>query len=321
MTSPGLRTSTPPSAASRWISKRSEALEVIHPLVDWADVVVENFSPGTMAKLGLDYDTLARRNPAIVMVSGSVYGQTGPLAQEWGIDGTGAALSARTYLTGWPDRGARHARGRSLWGRHRALRHGGDRECGAAAAAPNGAGAYIDASMYEICVQQMYAAMASASAGGSPGRSGNEDSGVFWQGVFPAQGDDRWVAITVTDEREWRRLMFLAGGPDVGAWTSTLPDHSVVLILQGHGIAAGVVQDIEDLFDDPGIQSRKALVELEHARLGAFGHVRTPIDFSSDSNTPFRAPGLGEHSVEVARGVAGVTPERVEVLQQLGVFT
>src|SRR5262249_55036400 len=84
--------------------KLSASREVIDPLIDWADVVVENFSPGTMAKLGLDYDALAARNPGIVMVSGSVFGQTGPLAHHWGVDGTGAALSGRTLLTGWPDR-------------------------------------------------------------------------------------------------------------------------------------------------------------------------------------------------------------------------
>jgi crotonobetainyl-CoA:carnitine CoA-transferase CaiB-like acyl-CoA transferase len=84
--------------------KKPEARELIDPLIDWADVVVENFSPGTMAKLGLGYDDLAARNPGIVMVSGSVFGQTGPLAQEWGVDGTGGALSGRTFLTGWPER-------------------------------------------------------------------------------------------------------------------------------------------------------------------------------------------------------------------------
>ena len=84
--------------------KRPESRGVINPLIDWADVVVENFSPGTMAKLGLDYEQLVKRNPGVIMVSGSVFGQTGPLAQEWGVDGTGAALSGRTYLTGWPDR-------------------------------------------------------------------------------------------------------------------------------------------------------------------------------------------------------------------------
>src|SRR5690606_21611503 len=84
--------------------KRAEAMEVLGPLIEWADVVVENFSPGTMARLGLDFERLAARNPSIIMVSGSVFGQTGPLASEWGIDGTGGALSGRTFLTGWEDR-------------------------------------------------------------------------------------------------------------------------------------------------------------------------------------------------------------------------
>jgi crotonobetainyl-CoA:carnitine CoA-transferase CaiB-like acyl-CoA transferase len=84
--------------------KRPESRELLHPLIQWADVIVENFSPGTMAKLGLDYATLVKSNPGLIMVSGSVYGQSGPLAQEWGVDGTGAALSGRTFLTGWPDR-------------------------------------------------------------------------------------------------------------------------------------------------------------------------------------------------------------------------
>lgn len=302
--------------------KRREAFEVLYPLVDWADVVVENFSPGTMAKLGLDYDTLARRNPALVMVSGSVYGQTGPLAQEWGVDGTGAALSGRTYLTGWPDRGPVMP-GAVPYGDvivpyvmaatvSAALEH--RRRCGV--------GAYIDAAMYEICVQQMYDAVVAACAGNAPRRSGNADFAVFWQGVVPASGEDRWVAITVADEHEWQRLQSLTRGADVASWSVTRPDHVLVEILQGQGIAAGVVQDIEDLFErDPGILARRALIVLEHARLGAFGHVRTPIDFSRDTNSPFRTPSIGEHSLEVAREVARVVPERLAELQKMGVFT
>src|SRR6185437_10119461 len=84
--------------------KAPESREIIDPLVRWADLVVENFSPGTLDKLGLGYTALARLNPGIILVSGSVYGQTGPLAHEWGVDGTGGALSGRTCLTGWPDR-------------------------------------------------------------------------------------------------------------------------------------------------------------------------------------------------------------------------
>src|SRR5690606_33366281 len=84
--------------------KHPQMREVIDPLIEWADVIVENFSPGTMEKLGLDYATIRQRRPDIIMVSGSVFGQTGPYAKNWGVDGTGAALAGRLYLTGWPDR-------------------------------------------------------------------------------------------------------------------------------------------------------------------------------------------------------------------------
>jgi crotonobetainyl-CoA:carnitine CoA-transferase CaiB-like acyl-CoA transferase len=78
--------------------KRPESRELIDPLLRWADVVVENFSPGTMEKLGLGYAQLAARNPAVVMASGSVYGQSGPLSQEWASMRRGVG---RALLTGW----------------------------------------------------------------------------------------------------------------------------------------------------------------------------------------------------------------------------
>lgn len=302
--------------------KRPGALELLQPLIDWADVVVENFSPGTMAKLGLDYDTLVRRNPSLVMVSGSVYGQTGPLAQEWGVDGTGAALSGRTYLTGWPDRGP------VMPG---AVPYGDvivPYVMAATVAAAlesrrrTGVGTYIDASMYEICVQQMSDAIQSAQTGGHPGRVGNHSTATFWQAVLPAAGEDRWVAVTVADEREWQLLLALAGHTDLAGWSSRIPDHVLADLLQAQGIAAGVVQDIEDLVErDAGLRVRGALVELDQARLGRFGHVRTPIDFSVDAPQPFRAPSIGEHTREVFLEIGRVEPDRFATLQESGVFS
>jgi len=301
--------------------KRPESREVLEPLLDWADVVVENFSPGTMAKLGLDYDRLVQRNPGLVMVSGSVYGQTGPLAQEWGVDGTGAALSGRTGLTGWPDRDP------VIPG---AVPYGDVivpyvmAACVAAALQQRratGRGAHIDASMYEICVQQMADAIRATQTGAAPVRRGNDDPQVFRQGVFPAAGEDRWVAISVFDPAGWQRLCALAGGDDIAAWTRTQDDHALVARLQAAGIAAGVVQDIQDLLErDPGLQARGALVPIEHARLGRFGHLRTPMSFSADPVAPFRPPGIGEHSTTVARELAGLAAERVAALDALGVF-
>ncbi len=274
-----------------------------------------------MAKLGLDYDSLVKINPCLVMASGSVYGQTGPLAQEWGIDGTGAALSGRTYMTGWPDRDpvtpgsvpygdvivpyVMVAQTVAALQRRR----------------QSGCGAHIDASMYEICVQQMWPLILAAQAGAVPARVGNADSRVYWQDVLPARGNDRWVAVIVRDEVEWARLMRLTAGAAPNLWSATQTDVALAESLQREGIAAGVVQDMEDLIErDPVIAARGALVTLEHVRLGPFGHVRTPMTFSHDLNRPYRAPAIGEHTHQIARTLAALSEERIKALQEQGVF-
>ncbi|MXO70816.1 CaiB/BaiF CoA-transferase family protein [Alteraurantiacibacter buctensis] len=300
--------------------KKPEARAVLDPLIDWADVVVENFSPGTMAKLGLDYDSLVKRNPAVVMVSGSVFGQTGPLAQEWGVDGTGGALSGRTFLTGYPDRDpvipgavpygdvivpfvmAGHVAA--------ALQH----------RRATGQGCHIDASMYEICVQQMRDFLAAAKRGERPQRMGNADPAVFWQDVLPAAGEDRWVAITAFDEADYKRLIRITG-EDIAGWTRTRSDIGIAELLQQAGIAAGALQDCEDLMDhDPQIATRAALVTLDHPLLGPFGHVATPIRFARDVPAPFRAPGMGEHAHQVAAEICGLDAATIAALEDQGVF-
>ncbi|WP_420138907.1 CoA transferase [Sphingomonas sp.] len=301
--------------------KRPEARELLDPLIDWADIVVENFSPGTMDKLGLGYAALSARNPSIIMVSGSVYGQTGPLAQEWGVDGTGGALSSRTFLTGWADRDP------VVPG---AVPYGDvivPYAMAATAAAAlerrrqDGRGCHVDASMYEICVQQMADAIHAAQSGPPPQRTGNADAAWFYQDVLPAAGEDRWIAISIRDQAELDRLMRLAGTADLAAWTRTQQDHILAAQLQAEGLAAAAVQDIEDLLEhDPQIAARAALVTLDHPHLGPFAHVATPIRLSRDGMAPFRAPGIGEHSERIARDIAGLSAERFEALDALGLF-
>lgn len=300
--------------------KKPEAREVLNPLIDWADVVVENFSPGTMKKLGLDYDTLVQRNPGVIMVSGSVFGQTGPMAQEWGVDGTGGALSGRTFLTGWPDR-APVIPGAVPYGDvivpfvmaasvSAALQY--RRE--------HGRGCHIDASMYEICVQQMRASLAAARRGERPQRSGNADAGVLFQDVFPAAGDDRWVAISAFTPEQHAKLLAITG-PDIASWTATREDHAIAAQLQAAGIACGVVQDAEDMIEhDPQLALRGALVTLPHPLLGPFGHIATPMLFSRDRLEPYRAPAMGEHCAEVARTLCGLSDDRIAQLEAAGVF-
>lgn len=310
--------------------KIPESREVLDPLVRWADLVVENFSPGTMDKLGLGYAALSRLNPGIILVSGSVYGQTGPLAREWGVDGTGGALSGRTYLTGWPDRdpvipsalpyGDVIVPYVMAAAAAAALRHRRD----------SGRGAHIDAAMYEVCLQQMYDAVLQAQSGPAPARTGNGDARRFHQAVYPALGKDRWIAISCADRSEWSRLCALAGlspgepealaGP-IGSWTAAQEAADLADRLQHEGIEAAPVQDIEDLMEkDPVLAAQGPLVVLDHPLLGAFPHLRTPMSFSRSMPEPFRAPRLGEHSREIALEIAGLDLERLEVLAARGVF-
>jgi crotonobetainyl-CoA:carnitine CoA-transferase CaiB-like acyl-CoA transferase len=311
--------------------KVSASREVITPLIAWADLVVENFSPGTMAKLGLAYPQLQQINPDVVLVSGSVFGQTGPLAQEWGVDGTGAALSGRTLLTGWPDRDP------VIPG---ALPYGDvivPYVMVAAALAAlqrrreRGGGGHIDAAMYEICVQQMYPAMIAAQSGEQPQRSGNRDPAFYHQGVYPVAGDDRWIAISCRTQADWQRLSKLSGIDELAtdqqrehrlaAWSAPRSGEQLVEALQGAGIAAGLAEDIEDLLEhDPQIQARGSLTPLDHAQLGKFGHMRTPISFSRSGFAPYSAPRIGEHNEWICRSLARLSAEQYAALVRQEVF-
>jgi crotonobetainyl-CoA:carnitine CoA-transferase CaiB-like acyl-CoA transferase len=318
--------------------KKPESREILEPLIRWADVVVENFSPGTMAKLGLDYPALCRGNPRIIMVSGSVYGQSGPRAQEWGVDGTGGALSGRTFLTGWPDSGP------VIPG---AVPYGDVIvPYVMAAAVPaaldyrrrHGAGLHVDASMLEICVQQMRRELLAAQDGGpAPQREGNADAAIFHQGVYAVQGAEHYIAIECADANDWQELGRCAGwsAAEIEAGASSVERREALLHawckaqqgeeltdrLQAHRIGAGMVQDIEAMMEhDPQLKWRAALLILPHPLLGEFGHLRTPLNLSRSESRPFRAPCMGEHSIEVARQIAGLGEQRVKELEALGVF-
>jgi crotonobetainyl-CoA:carnitine CoA-transferase CaiB-like acyl-CoA transferase len=308
--------------------KNPESRRVLDPLIDWADVVIENFSPGTMEKLGLDYGRLAARHPRLVMASGSVFGQTGPLAQSWGVDGTGAALSGRTLLTGWPDRGPVIPSAAPYGDVIVPFAMAASVIAGLEHRRASGRGCHIDASMYELCVQQMRAAF--TQRGTHAARLGNADAGVFHQGVYATRGTDRWVAITFHTAGEWQAFAGARGleGADAATRDRALErfcagreDAEVAGELQQAGIAAGVVQDMQDLFErDPVIRERGSLLPLVHAVLGEFGHMRTPISFSRSRPRAYRAPSIGEHNRLIAAALCGLPAADIDELESLGVF-
>jgi crotonobetainyl-CoA:carnitine CoA-transferase CaiB-like acyl-CoA transferase len=322
--------------------KHPRAREVLAPLVQWADIVVENFSPGTLEKLGLSYVELQRQKPDLIMISASAYGQTGPHSQGWGVDGTIAARSGRTLLSGWPDRdpvlpGAVPyadavvpqfmvaALGAALTRRRR-----------------TGQGCYIDVSMLEISAHQTERALLDLQLGAATARSGNRDRAVWHQGVYPTRGDDRWIAITLFSREDYSRLCetLPERWPPAAAFEQADPTqldafdarlstctrqhdaHALMQTLQAAGIAAGAVQDIAELLEeDPQLRARPAWVMLDHAKLGPFEHQTTPYHLERTPGRPTAAPLLGEHSEHVCVHLLGLSMERFRELQKAGLFT
>jgi len=325
--------------------KNPKSRGVIDRLIQWADVVMENFSPGTMKKLGLDYESIKRVKPDIIMASGSVYGQTGPMAQEWGVDGTGNALTGRLYLTGWPDRGPvaptsvpygdvvlpmfiASAIVAALDYRRR-----------------TGKGQYIDASMFEVVTHQTSPAIMDWMVNKNlQTRTGNRNPYASPHGVFPCSGDDRWVAITVFSEEEWKALCKVMENPPwtkedhfssldarkknedrleafIGEWTANYTPHEIMEKLQAVGVPAGAVQNAQDLLEnDPQLKEREFLVPVEHPVLGTFGHPTPPYKLLKNKAEVRTSPCLGEHTYMVCTEFLGISVDEFLELEQTGVF-
>ncbi len=325
--------------------KNPRAKEVIRKLVSWADVVNENYTPGTMDKLGLGYSYMKSIKPDIVMISGSVYGQTGPLANEWGIDGTGAALSGRLALTGWPDR-VPVTPSVGVYGDY-VLPVINSLVVMAALIRKKktGKGEYIDASMFEVCSQQVVPALLDWQANGRlQTRTGNRVTNAAPHGVFPCIGNDRWCAVAVFTSDEWEYFKRVIGNPLwasdrkfstlelrkqnedelealVSEWTRKHTAEQVMEKMQTAGVPAGVVQNAQDLLEkDPHLKERQLLVQLRHPVIGTFGHQAPPFKLSKTPANVKRSPCLGEHSEYVCTKFLGMTDEEFVNLASAGVF-
>ena len=322
----------------------SEGVELVVRLVKWADVVSENFSPKAMAKWGLDYESLRRIRPGLVMVSSCLFGQTGPQRLYPGFGGQGSAISGFNHMTGWPDREAVGPHGTitdSLSPRYVAL---------LIAAAllhrrRTGRGQYIDVSQIETGVYSLSEMMVRYSACGEVmGRRGNECEHAVPHGIYPCRGDDRWIAIAVFSDDEWERLCRSMGEPALAEdprfagqearlrhreeldarlaqWTRGFDPHALMAALQEAGVEAGAVQNCEDLNRDPQLEHRGHFETLEHVHLGALRFENYGIRLS-ESPPRLRAPGpnLGEHNREIVCDVLGESPAELERLIERGIL-
>jgi benzylsuccinate CoA-transferase BbsF subunit len=318
------------------------AREVVHDLVRWADVVTESFSPKAMRAWGFDYESLRKVNPKLIMLSSCLMGQTGPLAKIAGFGNMAAAISGFTNLTGWPDRppsGVFGAYTDYVAPRFTAI---------AILAALDhrrrtGQGQYIDQSQAECAIHFLGPAILDYTVNGRvEERVGNSDAAFAPHGVYPAAGDDQWVAIVCRNDDDWRRLCAAMENEDlardsryesaagrlehrdaidssIAAWSRKLGRSAIESRLQSLGVPAHQVQNSADAYIDPQFVHRGHFAALDHPSLGKFTVEGPRAKLSRTPATVRRAaPTLGQDNQHVLESLLGYDEARISELVASG---
>jgi len=324
--------------------KAKGAIEVAKKLIAWADIVIENFTPGTMKKLGLGYEDMKEVNPDIILLSSCNQGQTGPHAFHPGFGSHLSSLCGFTYMTGYKDRLPCILYGPYV--DHIGVGYG---VIAAVAALEHrrrtGEGQYVDLAQYEVGIQFMIPALLEYRVNGRIiERDGNKHAFAAPHNTYPCRGEDRWCVIAVFSDEEWEKLARCMGREDliddprfatilarkqneeeldaiVAAWTAQFDAHELFVMLQERGVQAGVVQTMEDLFNDPQLKHRGFWAPTDHPEVGRVHAEGPPFLLSK---TPFAvkkpAPCIGEHNELVYKEFLGFSAEEYDRLVREGVI-
>ena len=320
--------------------KSTEGLEIFYSLVEQADVVIDNFRPGVMARLGIDHEALKKRKPSIITVSVTGFGETGPERDRPAFDLVIQAFSGHVDITGHP--GAPPAR----VGIPIADLAGGIFTCISVLGALvgrglHGDGHHADVAMLDSLVSMLtYDAVGFLNGSAEVSRQGTAHAHMVpWQ-AFEVK--DGYVVVAVRDEKFWRNLCDAVGRPDLKNDPRTIDNSARVAnrqflvelldevfitrtkdewmaILDEFDIPAAPVNDFAGIFSDPQVEARQMVKTYEHPTLGAIRYSPSPMKFS-DWEFPNRpAPMLGEHTREVLSERLGFSSEDIDRLTAGGV--
>ena len=317
--------------------------EVFRRLLAEADVLLDNYRPRALDRLGFDFEAVTAINPRIVRLSMSGYGSTGPYRDRgsWGpILEAHSGLAATTgYEGGGPmKQGAAFPDGiGGLTGTFALLDALRERD-------RTGEAVYVNLSQLESYLSIGGELLIAASAAGEPPpRRGNRSPAFAPQGVYPCRGDDAWVAITVQSDSAWEALAGLIGGPaladpalrtaeerhrrhdaidaEIAAWTRPRDAHDVANLLQEAGIVAGPVLSNLEMVADPHLRARNMIVPIDHPDAGRREFPGFPIRLSETPVERFAgAPTLGQHNQAVLCDLLGYSGEQYAALLAAGVI-
>jgi len=318
---------------------------LLRRLVARSDVVLENFSPGVLRRIGLHYEALREVRPDLVMISCSAAGQDGPWSELKTFAPSLSSLAGLEVLIGYPGErvlgalaygyadpsNAHHgalAVLAALWHRQR-----------------TGQGQYIDMSQLEATVGLTVEPLMDWFMNGRVwGRQGNDHLSMAPHGHYPCRGDYAWVSIAVEDDGAWTRLVAALGDvpwarePRFAAlagrrahlaeldarlaeWTRERTGWEATEILQRAGVAAFPVYGLDEQAADPHFQARGLMARPEHPRIGPMQVYAHPIKLgATPGGVTATAPMLGEHNDHVFRELLGLSAVEIERLRAEGVI-
>jgi formyl-CoA transferase len=319
-----------------------EGQAIVRQLIAGADVLIENFRPGTMEKWGLGYESLAADNPGLVMARVSGFGQTGPYAKRAGYGLIGEAMGGLRHITGEPDRPPARAGlsiGDSLAATHAVM----GVMMALHARQSSGRGQVVDAAIYESVLAMTENLVTEYDLTGYVReRSGSVLPGIAPSNVYPTAGGGM-ILIGGNGDTVFARLCEAMGQPAlkedsrycdhasrgvnqtelderIGAWTRGQSLDDLLALLESHGVPCGRIFSAPDMLADPQYRAREAIVETDHE---VFGKVKMQGVFPKLSETPgavrWPGPALGEHTDAVLSEMLGLTPEKIAALRAEGV--
>lgn len=316
----------------------AEGRDVFRDLVRWADVVIESYTPGTMADWGLDYAALREINPALIMLSTSLMGQTGPLATFAGFGNLAGAITGFYEVTGWSDRppaGPFLAYTDYIVPSFMvplliAALEQRDRD---------GVGQHLDFAQAEAAIHFLSSAVLEHTVNGDArSRAGNGSTFMEPHGVYRCDGDDRWVAVVCETDRQWRSLAGVLGRVELGglslderleraaeldemieSWAAGRSAASIEEELQSVGVPAHRVQNADECFVDPQLVHRGHWMTVGHPIHDEMVVEAPRFQLSRTPHVVARSgPALGEHNDEILRHVLGYDDDRVVALALAG---
>lgn len=324
--------------------QKPKGVEVAKRIIkSWANVIVENFTPGVMKRLGLGYEELSKIRPDLIMLSSCNMGQTGPHAKHPGMGSHLTHLSGFTHLSGWPDRDPLILFGPYIdfigviygtIGLVSALEY----------RRQTGKGQLVDVAQFEGGVQFLSSALLDYTVNGRiQGRQGNRCDYAAPHAAYPCKGEDRWCVIAVFTDDEWESLCRSMGEPArlkdpkfstllgrkqneeeldrfIGEWTSKLSAEEVMDKLQAVGVEGAVIKNMREMYEDPHLKSY-LWAEMDHPEIGKY-HLQMPPFKISKAPIQLRMPSplLGQHNEYVFRDLAGFSAEEYDKLEKEGVF-